>query len=74
MIEPLAQLTGIDKSFAGHAVLENVDFDLRPGEVHVLAGENGAGKTTLIKILGGVHSADRGVVRIEAGDCRFRSV
>jgi ribose transport system ATP-binding protein len=73
-LAPLAQLTGLDKSFAGHAVLEGVDFDLCAGEVHVLAGENGAGKSTLIKILGGVLSADRGEIRLDGRPRRFRSV
>ncbi len=57
-------MTGIVKSFDGQRVLHDVDFDLRPGEVHVLAGENGAGKSTLIKILGGVHQPDRGEIRV----------
>ena len=73
MSEPLARLTEIGKSFAGHAVLRDVTFDLEPGEVHVLAGENGAGKSTLIKILGGVHSADTGAVRVDGKQLRFHS-
>ena len=53
--DPLLRMSGIVKSFGPHRVLLDVDFDLRAGETHVLAGENGAGKSTLIKILGGVH-------------------
>ncbi len=62
--QPLLMMEGIGKRFAGVRVLEGVDFELRPGEVHVLAGENGAGKSTLIKILAGVHSEYQGRVRL----------
>ncbi|MEW6071509.1 MAG: sugar ABC transporter ATP-binding protein [Planctomycetota bacterium] len=74
MTAALARLSGIGKIFSGHAVLEDVDFELRAGEVHVLAGENGAGKSTLIKILGGVHAADAGEVVVGGIPRRFRSV
>jgi len=67
------QMTGIVKSFDGQRVLHGVDFDLRRGEVHVLAGENGAGKSTLIRILGGVYRPDRGEITIDGVACRFRS-
>lgn len=68
----LLQMNGISKSFSGVRVLSEVHFDLRRGEVHILAGENGAGKSTLIKILAGVHGADEGSVRIEGVPVRFR--
>ena len=41
---PIVSLRGIRKSFGAVEVLHGVDFEVRPGEVHVLAGENGAGK------------------------------
>jgi ABC-type sugar transport system ATPase subunit len=49
----LIEMRGIGKAFAGVCVLAGVDFDLRAGEVHILAGETGAGKSTLMKVLCG---------------------
>ena len=48
-IAPIVQMKHIGKKFGPVRVLENVSFDIFPGEVHVLAGENGAGKSTLDK-------------------------
>ena len=57
---PLLQLKNITKTFPGVKALQNVDFDVRRGEVHGLCGENGAGKSTLMKILTGIYTADPG--------------
>jgi ribose transport system ATP-binding protein len=56
----ILQAQAISKQFPGVLALDQVDFDLRPGEVHVLFGENGAGKSTLIQILAGVHHPSEG--------------
>ncbi|HWQ78476.1 MAG TPA: sugar ABC transporter ATP-binding protein [Anaerovoracaceae bacterium] len=58
----ILKMEGIDKSFPGVHALKNVNFDLRPGEVHALVGENGAGKSTLMKVLTGIYKADSGTI------------
>ncbi len=58
----LLEMRGINKSFFGNRVLSDVDFAVRPGEVHVLIGENGAGKSTLMKILSGAYAMDSGTI------------
>ena len=59
-MEYLVQMKGMTMKFAGVVALEKVDFDLRPGEVHVLLGENGAGKSTLVKMLSGINHPTEG--------------
>lgn len=72
-VKPLLELTHIYKSFPGVQVLQDVSFDLSPGETHILAGENGAGKTTLIKIIAGVHTDYSGEMRLTGNKIRLKS-
>jgi len=52
----VVSLRGLAKHFGRTVALDGVDLQLRPREVHLLAGANGAGKSTLIRILSGVHT------------------
>jgi rhamnose transport system ATP-binding protein len=61
---PVMTLSHASKAFAGVHALQDVSLELYPGEAHALVGENGAGKSTLIKILGGVHQPDSGVLTV----------
>ncbi len=63
---PLAlEVRGVSKRFPGVRALDNVDLDVRHGEVHVLLGENGAGKSTLMKILSGAYTRDEGRIFLD---------
>src|SRR6478752_3591641 len=66
---PIVEMRGITIRFPGVLALDDVDFFLRPGEVHALMGENGAGKSTLIKALTGVYTIDHGSISV-AGEPR----
>lgn len=73
MIEPILRAKGISKSFPGVRALDQVDFELYPGEVHILVGENGAGKSTLVKILLGAYQPDSGELYVNGEQCVFQS-
>ena len=55
---------GIYKSFGAVEVLRGVSLVFHPGTVTAIVGDNGAGKSTFLKILAGVHRADRGDLKI----------
>lgn len=74
MGQVLLKAEKICKSFPGVKALDNVDFELLSGEVHVISGENGAGKSTFIKLLSGVFPKDSGVFYILGKETDIHSV
>ena len=73
MENPILILTGISKSFGEVEVLNNIDFDIRAGEIHALVGENGAGKSTLMKIAAGIYAPDSGTITVNGKNQMFRN-
>jgi simple sugar transport system ATP-binding protein len=72
-MQPIIELCNVSKSFGSVLALKDLNFDVRPGEVHCLLGDNGAGKSTLIKVLAGVHSVSAGEYRIDGVACSISS-
>jgi len=58
----ILEIKGLTKTFPGVTALDNVDLEIKAGEVHVLVGENGAGKSSLVKVLCGIYRADGGEI------------
>ncbi len=58
----LIETRGLSKAYSGNLVLQEIDFTVRPGEVHCIVGENGAGKSTLIKLLAGAVTPTAGEI------------
>lgn len=61
-LSSIIEIMGVSKHYPGVIALQNVNWTVRKGEVHALAGKNGAGKSTLIKILGGSVQPDKGEI------------
>src|SRR5215216_2766539 len=69
--EPVVRFRNISKEFPGVLAVDEVDLDILPGEVHVVAGENGAGKSTLMKLLSQVERPSGGEIEISGERVEF---
>jgi len=70
---PILEVKEVTKRFPGVVALDEVSFELYPGEVHALVGENGAGKSTLIKVITGVYRPDGGRMFFDGDEVSFAS-
>ncbi|MGZ4281622.1 MAG: ATP-binding cassette domain-containing protein [Gaiellaceae bacterium] len=68
---PLLELRNVTKSFGSVQALDEVDFEVRQGEVMALVGDNGAGKSTLIKCIAGIHGWDSGEILFEGQEAHI---
>ncbi|GGJ58093.1 putative multiple sugar transport system ATP-binding protein [Anoxybacillus voinovskiensis] len=76
MSQFILEMRGITKEFPGVKALENVNLQVKEGEIHALCGENGAGKSTLMKVLSGVYpyGTYSGDILFKGGVCKFKDI
>lgn len=67
------EMLNITKRFPGIIANDNINLQLKKGEIHALLGENGAGKSTLMSILFGLYQADEGVIKKRGELVRIKS-
>lgn len=72
-IAPILKITNLSKSFGPIRALRAVDFELRRGEIHALAGENGAGKSTLMNVIDGILAPDSGEIELDGKPVTIKS-
>jgi len=69
LLQPIISVANLSKTYAsGFQALQNINLDIRRGEIFALLGPNGAGKTTLINIICGIVNPTQGVVRADGHD------
>lgn len=71
--EYVVELRNCRKTFPGVVALDNMQLQVKPGEILGLIGENGAGKSTLIKVLTGVYHPDRGEIYVNGEKKEFKN-
>ena len=69
----ILKITNLSKSFGAVKALQGVDFELRCGEIHAIAGENGAGKSTLMNVIDGILQPDSGEIALDGKPVRIAS-
>ncbi len=73
MAENVLELRGLSKSFGTNQVLFDVNFSLKPGEVHAIIGENGAGKSTMMNITYGLVKPNSGEIYVDGEKVDIKS-
>ena len=71
--DTVLEAKGISKRFPGVVANDQIDFEIKAGEIHAILGENGAGKTTLMNILFGLYHPDEGELHVGGKSVKFRS-
>ena len=71
--DTVLEARGITKRFPGVIANDQIDFEIKAGEIHAILGENGAGKTTLMNVLFGMHQPDEGELYLYGKKVNFKS-
>jgi simple sugar transport system ATP-binding protein len=70
-MDAVLEMKNITKEFPGVLANDNVNLDLRKGEIHALVGENGAGKSTLMSVLFGIYQPTKGKILYKGEELRI---
>lgn len=65
------EMLNIRKEFPGIVANNNVNLQVKPGEIHVLLGENGAGKSTLMNVLFGLYQPEKGQIKVKGKEVKI---
>jgi len=68
------EIRNVSKRFGSFVALDNVSFNVPPGQLVALLGPSGGGKTTMLRIIAGLESPDSGTVMLEGEDATSVSV
>ncbi len=76
MSESILEMVNITKTFPGVKALDNVNLNVKSGEIHALVGENGAGKSTLMNVLSGIYPYGdyTGDIIFNGEVCKFKNI
>ena len=76
MSEVILEMKHITKAFSGVKALDDVNLQVKKGEIHALCGENGAGKSTLMNVLSGVYpyGSYEGDIIYKGETCKFHKI
>nr|WP_321250095.1 sugar ABC transporter ATP-binding protein [uncultured Ruegeria sp.] len=69
----ILRISNLSKSFGPVKALRGIDFELRQGEIHAIAGENGAGKSTLMNVIDGILQPDSGQIVLDGKPVKISS-
>jgi branched-chain amino acid transport system permease protein len=71
--QPVLSVSGVSRKFNAVVALEDVGFEIQPGEIHAIVGPNGSGKTTMLNAISGLISLESGTIRIGGVDVTSKS-